>query len=291
MQTVLEILQKSTDWLNNKGVEKPRLNAEWMLARVLGCPRLNLYLRFDDVVEEPKLGQMREMVRRRGRREPLAYILGQTDFFGISLRCDPRALIPRWETEELVELLVQRMVPPPATVLDLGTGTGAIALALAKTWPDAAVTAVDFSVQALALARENAAALALTDRIVFLHADWFTGLEGRFDLIVANPPYLSDREWETASPEVRNFEPSDALKAGPDGLEDLAIIIRGAGDHLTPGGWLALETGVSHHDALRELARQGGFLHVEMLRDLQRRCRFILASQRAAGQDLRGSTE
>lgn len=285
MQTVLEIIQKSTDWLRTKGVEKPRLDAEWMLARVLGCPRLNLYLRFDDVVVEPQLSRMREMVRRRGRREPLAYILGQTDFYGLSLRCDARALIPRPETEELVELLVQRMVPPPASVLDLGTGTGAIALALAKTWPDAAVTALDFSPEALALARENAAALDLADRITFLTGDWFMGLAGRFALIVANPPYLSCAEVQTAEPEVREYEPIDALGAGSEGLDDLATIIQGAREHLFPGGWLALETGIAQHDSLREMARQAGLDQVESLCDLQRRWRFFLACNRPSQEN------
>jgi release factor glutamine methyltransferase len=223
--------------------------------------------------------RIREFVRRRGRREPLQHILGEMEFRGLRLRTDRRALIPRPETELLVELVAARFTGRPGRILDLGTGGGAIALALATAFPDAAVTAVDVSEEALALAAENAAANGMGGRVTFVRADWFDGVPGgeAFDLIVANPPYLSEEETAQAAPEVRDFEPAHALTSGEGGLADLRAIVLGSLPHLTPGGFLALETGIGHHAQLGELARLSGFARLESLQDLTGRDRFFIA--------------
>ncbi len=279
MPNVLEIIQKTTAFLAGRGVESPRLNAELLVGHVLGLKRMQLYLQFERVLAEPELERLRPLVRRRAQREPLQYVLGETDWGGLKLKMDRRALIPRPETERLVELLGELGPAEPAAVLDLGTGSGAIALALAQRWPGARITALDTSAAALALAAENAAALGLAERVVFLASDWYAGLPptGRFDLIVANPPYLSAAETAAAQPEVRDFEPAAALTAEEDGLADLRKIMAATPDRLNPGGLLALETGLAHHAELLRLAVAAGFTRTESRPDLTGRDRFVLA--------------
>ncbi|MGE9293494.1 MAG: peptide chain release factor N(5)-glutamine methyltransferase, partial [Puniceicoccales bacterium] len=240
-----------------------------------------LYLQFDRLLTESELAAMRPLVARRGKREPLQHLLGEAHFHGLVLKADARALIPRPETEELVELLVERLgATPPATVCDLGTGTGAIALALAAAFPQAQITAVDASAAALTLAGENAATAGLAERVRFVESDWLAALDGeRFSLIVSNPPYLTEEEWEQVEPEVRDWEPKSALTAGPDGLDDYRKIFAAAPAHLEPGGWLALETGISQHAALADIAQEAGFATTESLNDLSGRERFFLAQQ------------
>jgi release factor glutamine methyltransferase len=276
---LLEIIQKTTEFLAGKGVEPPRLNAEHLVGHALGLGRMQLYLQFERRLTDAELEQIRALVRRRGQREPLQHIVGTTEFFGLKLKTDRRALIPRPETEHLVELVTQVMAAPPATVLDLGTGTGAIALALAQHWPAARVTAVDRSDDALALAAENAAALKLADRVGLLQSDWCAALPvgARFDLIVANPPYLTADELAAAEPEVRTFDPPDALTAGENGLADLRRILAETPARLGPGGLLALETGIAHHTTLLKLAAEAGFLRTEARQDLTGRDRHLLA--------------
>jgi release factor glutamine methyltransferase len=279
MLTVLEIIKKTTDFLEAKGVESPRLNAELLIGHVLGLPRMQLYLQFERLLTEPELGQLRPLVKRRSQREPLQYILGDTEFFHLKLKIDRRALIPRPETERLCELITQHLSAPPAAVLDLGTGSGAIALGLAAFFSSAMVTALDVSEEALALARENAEALGLSGRVRLLHSDWFAALDpaARFDLIVANPPYLSARETAASLPEVREHEPRVALSSGADGPEALVHIIAEAPRLLTPQGLLAVETGIDQHALLRARAAEAGFARVESLRDLSDRERYLLA--------------
>jgi len=279
MLTVLEVVRKTSDFFAAKGIESPRLNAELLVGHALGLKRMQLYLAFERPLQEPELVRIRELVRRRGRREPLQHICGEAEFRGLRLKVDRRALIPRPETELLVEMVAARLVGAPATILDLGTGGGAIALALAAAFPGAAVTAADMSEEALALAAENAAANGLMGRVTFLRSDWFAGLPAGsvFDLIIANPPYLSEEETALAAPEVREFEPAGALTAEEEGLAALRAIVAGALPWLAPDGLLALETGIGHHAQLAELARLAGFARLESLQDLTRRDRFFLA--------------
>ncbi len=279
MLTVLEIIKRTTGFFEQRGVESSRLNAELLIGHALGLKRMQLYLQFERPLTEAELEQIRPLVKRRGAREPLQYIMGETEFSGLKLKVDRRALIPRPETERLVELVVQALAAPPKSVLDLGTGSGAIALALAKAWPEAAVTAIDRSEAALALAKENALACGLAERVVFRASDWFNAIPAadRFDLIIANPPYLSDAETAATAPEVREFEPRAALSAGADGLADLQLIVREARARLAPGGLLACETGIAQHAALVALATAQGYARVESLRDLTGRDRYLLA--------------
>jgi release factor glutamine methyltransferase len=281
MLTLLEIIKRTTEFFEKHGMENPRLNAEQLIGYALGLKRMQLYLQFERPLSELELEKIRPLVKRRREREPLQYIVGSTDFYGLSLKVDRRALIPRPETERLVELLTERLkAKPPRTILDLGTGTGAIALALAGAFPEAAVTALDRSEEALALARENVTALGLDARVRLLRSDWFEALAGdeRFDLIAGNPPYLSDDEAKATQPEVKNFEPWSALSAGPDGAAALEQIIREARGRLQSGGLLALETGLEQHARLLALARANGYPRAESLRDLTGRDRYVLAS-------------
>ena len=279
MLTVLEIIKRTTGVFEQRGVESARLNAELLIGHALGLKRMQLYLQFERPLTEAELEKIRPFVKRRGAREPLQYIMGETEFSGLKLKVDRRALIPRPETERLIELVVEKMPAPLATVLDLGTGSGAIALALAKAWPEAAVTAVDKSAEALALAGENAVACGLEGRVKFIQLDWFAAIpaEARFRLIIANPPYLSDEETAATATEVKDFEPRAALSAGPDGAADLNRIIKAANAYLSDGGLLACETGIAQHAALAALATAQGYARVESLRDLTGRDRYLLA--------------
>jgi release factor glutamine methyltransferase len=279
MLTVLEIIKRTTEFLDKRGVESARLNAELLIGHALGLKRMQLYLQFERPLTETELEKIRPLVKRRGNREPLQYITGETEFSGLKLKVDARALIPRPETERLIELLQEQLVAPPASILDLGTGSGAIALALAKLFPESAVTAVDKSEPALALARENAEATGLAARVTFLASDWFSALtpDRRFQLIVANPPYLSDEETAAAQPEVKVFEPAMALSAGSNSAMALEQIISGARARLEPGGLLACETGIAQHPQLLALASGAGFVRTESRQDLTGRDRYVLA--------------
>lgn len=277
MLTVLEVLQRTTEHFSKAGLEKPKVDAEWILAHGLGCSRLKLFLRFEEPLKDEVLEKLRPMVRRRAKREPLQYILGHTPFMDLNLITRAGALIPRPETEEMIDGLISRAESPPASILDLGTGTGAIALALAKAFPKAKVTATDISEEALQLARENAELCQLTDRVIFKPSHWLENVEGTFDWIVSNPPYLADSEWEQAAPEVRDYEPRQALTAGPDGLSDFRVIIPSAYQHLQQGGMLACETGIGQHTALSNLAEQTGYRSWESRKDFSNRPRIFLA--------------
>jgi release factor glutamine methyltransferase len=279
MLTVLEVIKKTADFFSSKGVDSARLNAELLIGHALRLPRMQLYLQFERTLTEPELVEIRALVRRRGQREPLQYILGSVDFLGLKLKADSRALIPRPETERLVEILVGRCAAaPPARVLDLGTGTGAIALALASAWTSAMVWAVDKSAAALALAAENAAATGLAGRVKLLQSDWFAQLpaEARFNLVVANPPYLSSEETRQTAPEVREHEPASALIAGEEGLGAARAILSGAPRFLEADGWLALETSGAHHAELRATA-VSAWARTESLPDLTGRDRYFFA--------------
>ena len=279
MLTVLEVIKKTTDFFAAKGIESPRLNAELLVGHALALKRMQLYMLFERPLTAADLESIRGLVRRRGQREPLQYILGEAEFFGLKLKVDRRALIPRPETERLLELVTERQAQPPATILDLGTGSGAIALGLAKLYPQALVTAVDLSDEALTLAGENAAACGLAARVTLLRSDWFAELPAaaRFDLIVANPPYLSAEETAQTAPEVQGHEPLNALTAPDGGLADLRRILAAAPRFLTTGGLLALETGIAQHAELARLALEAGFKRTESRPDLTGRDRFLLA--------------
>ena len=245
---------------------------------------MQLYLQFERVLMESELEKIRPLVKRRSQREPLQYIIGTVEFGGLKLKVDRRALIPRPETELLIEKIIGLCVQPPLSVLDLGTGTGAIALALAKAFAEAQVTAVEVSAEAMALAAENVLASGFGPRVRLINSAWFKGLlpEDRFELIVSNPPYLTAAETDAAAPEVRGHEPRSALVGGLDGLVDLREIIVAASPFMAPGGLLALETGIAQHPELMALAAAHGFERIESSRDLTGRDRFIFARKPGA---------
>lgn len=282
MNSLLDLLKKSTEFLSKKGIENARLQSELIFAGTLDCRRLDLYLQFERPLTQEQTDILRERILRRARREPVQYIVGDTDFRTLTLKCDSRALIPRPETEELLDFVLEKLnalrpAGTPARVLDLGTGTGAIALSVAAERPNTQVVAVDKFADALALARENLESTGVSGEIEFLQSDWFENVAGTFDAIISNPPYLTQAEWECAQPEVRDHEPLSALVAGNAGLHDLERILRGAREHLAPGGFVAFETGIAHHDALAEIARECGFEKTESVNDLSGRPRFFFA--------------
>lgn len=275
MQTLLDALRKSADFLARKGLERPRLEAEHVFAAALGLKRLDLYLQFERPLTAEEEARLRGLVVRRGNREPLQHLVGRAEFRSLILRCDRRALIPRPETEELVDLALALLpADREARVLDLGTGTGAIALALASERSAWKVAAVDRSDDALALARENAEACGLASRVDLGRSDWFSEVRDAYDLIVSNPPYLTEAELASADPEVREHDPRAALVAPEEGLADLRRILADAPSFLRPGGWLLLETGVDHHAALAALSSELGYAEAEGLPDLSGRPRF-----------------
>ncbi len=278
MLSILEIIQRTTDYFRKSGIDNPRIDAEWIVAHALGCKRLQMFLRFDEPLSEDMLAKIRPLVKRRAMREPLQYILGNVDFCGLNLLCDKRALIPRPETEELAEWLSSH-VTAPKTVLDLGTGTGALALALLTFFPEAHATAVDISQDALALAEENAQRNQLATRIAFIHSNWFEKIDGSFDLIVSNPPYLSQEEVASAQPEVKDFEPYNALVSDENGLKDLHSILTQGYEHLNANGVLACETGIAQHEQLKAIAEKTGYSETLSLKDVHHRLRFFVAKK------------
>ena len=279
MLTLLDIIKKTSEFFAAKGVESPRLNAELLIGGTLGLKRMQLYLQFERPLSEEELDRIRPLVRRRAQREPLQYILGSVEFCAMTLKVDKRALIPRPETEGLVEAVAQRLTAAPQRILDLGTGTGALALALAKAYPESRVTAIDTSADALALAQENAQANGLAERVRCVRSAWFEalGAEETFDVIVSNPPYLTQAEVDEAEPEVRDHEPRSALVAKDDGLADLNSLLEGALGRLSPGSFIALETGITHHPRLQARAHDLGYARTESLKDLSGRDRYLIA--------------
>ena len=278
MLSIREIKERTESFFREKGVPDPKLDTDILIAHSLGIKRLDLYLDLERPLTELQLAELRPLVKRRAGREPLQYIIGSTEFYGLNLKVDKRALIPRHETEELVDLILKNVDDAPKRILDLGTGSGAIALALASKLPESSVTAVDQSADALALASDNASALGLDERVTFLEGNWWAPIKDgeTFDLIVSNPPYLTEDEMTTAEPEVVDYEPNDALVAGSDGLDDFRILLEGAPKFLTDDGLLAMETGIAQSKALSALSKQAG-LSGESLEDLSGRPRFFFA--------------
>jgi release factor glutamine methyltransferase len=244
------------------------IDAQVLLAHVLARDRAWLAAHATDPLPADQLHRFFALARRRREGEPVAHLTGTREFFGLALTIDRSVLIPRPETETLVEYALRKLPSDrPVRVLDLGTGSGAIALAIAHACPRASVVATDNSADALAVARGNAARLQLSN-VEWLRADWFDAtFAGRFDAIVSNPPYVAAGDPHLAEGDLR-FEPPRALVSGRDGLDALRIIVAGARERLVPGGWLAVEHGYDQAAAVRDLLRQAGFADLESLRDL-----------------------
>jgi len=278
--TIRQLLARTTPYLEEKGSASARLDAEVLLAEVLSTDRLHLYLDMDRPLDEEELARYREFVRRRAAREPIAYILGYREFYGLPFEVDSRTLIPRPETEGLVEAALACMEKITAPrVIDLGTGSGAIALTLTREREDAQVYATDISEGALDVARHNALQLGVSARVTFAQGDLFAGVEGPFDVIVSNPPYVPDADRATMQPDVRDYEPASALFAGVDGLDVIRQIVALAPSYLREGGSLLFEIGYAQEQAVRALIEQTeGLQCVEIIPDLQRIPRIAVAN-------------
>lgn len=271
--TVGRLLTWTTDWLGKRGSESPRLDAEVLLAAVRGCQRIMLYTAFDEPVDEAMRGRFRELIRRRGEGEPVAYLVGEKEFFSLPFTVTPATLIPRPETEGLVvrllDLCKQRAVAAPR-ILDVGTGSGAIAVTLAKQLPAANLVATDCSEAALAVAAVNAERHGVADRVRCVACDLLEhpATSGSWDFIVSNPPYVREDEFNCLPPDVRLHEPRQALVGGPTGCEVIERLLPAAAARLAPGGWLLIEVGPSTAAAAAGLiAATAGLVAEPTLRD------------------------
>ncbi|HEX3620270.1 MAG TPA: peptide chain release factor N(5)-glutamine methyltransferase [Candidatus Udaeobacter sp.] len=274
--TVLEVLQATTAYFKKHNVENPRLNAEHLLAHALERKRIELYLEFERVLTESELTPLRNLVKRRSEGEPLQHLLGTTEFCGLTFICDKRAMVPRPETEELVEFLKSEIKNPKSAILDVGTGSGVIALSLAAKFPEAEILAVDISDDALALAEENAARLKLVDRVRLLKSNLLENVEGTFDLVVANLPYISTQDHDTLSREVLH-DPAVALFASARGDELVRELIAQAPPQLRPGGMLALEIGIGQSEALLSALAEKNYRDISFKNDYSGVKRFLFA--------------
>lgn len=283
--TVLEAIQKSAEFLTKKGVESPRLQAELLLAHVLKLPRMKLYLNFERALSDAEQDSLRDLVKRRGQREPLQHLTGSTSFCGLEIAVNRHVLVPRPETELLAEAgweFLNRLQTPDSglkTAFDFGTGSGCIAIALAAKCPTACVVALDASAEALVMAKQNAERNRLGDRIEFRHGDGFGVLSAdeRFDLIVSNPPYIPSAEIDTLQPEVRDFDPRTALDGGVDGLDFYRRLAVGAVTFLKPEGRMMLEFGDGQAESVSQVFAAQGWTVEAIREDYTKRPRILIA--------------
>ena len=280
--TVLEAIQKSTEFLGKKNVESARLNAELLLAHVLKMPRMKLYLNFERALTAVETDGLRELVKRRGNREPLQHITGSTNFCGCEIAVNRQVLVPRPETEMLAELgwqFLSTLNAEPSTCLDLCTGSGCIAIAIAVKCPAVQIVAADISPEALALAGENAKRNNASTQIEFLQGDGFSPIKAgaRFDLIVSNPPYIPSGEIAALEPEVRDFDPHLALDGGDDGLVFYRRLAAEARPFLKPEGKIMLEFGDGQSDAIKKIFEGEKWIVEAVQEDYSHRARILVA--------------
>jgi len=287
--TIQKLLTWVTEYLTQKGVDAPRLSAELLLSHVLGLKRIELYTQYNKVVAQEQLDRLRDLVKRAGEHEPVAYLVGRTEFYSIEFEATPECLIPRPETELLVQRSIEslRKRTGPQQVCDLCTGCGIIAVAIAKNVPDAKVIATDLSEPALAVAARNIEKHKLQNRIELRHGDLLEPLVPQldlFDLIACNPPYVSAPEYEMLDRNVKEYEPRLALYGGPDGLDVYRRLVENVGQFLKPDGILLLEIGYQQGQAVRELLEQAGvFNQIRIDKDLQGHDRVVAAPRVGAG--------
>lgn len=286
--TVLEAIQKSTEFLAKKNVESPRLQTELLLAHLLKMPRMKLYLNFDRALTTAETDALREFIKRRGQHEPLQHIVGSTSFCGFEITVNRNVLVPRPETEMLAELGWQQLstlISQVSTCLDFCTGSGCIAIALAAKCPAAKIVATDISAEALNLAKENAVKNGVAERIEFLQGDGFAALPNgspgvsphQFDLIVSNPPYIASAEIATLDPEVRDFDPRLALDGGADGLDFYRMLAKEAKAFLKPTGKIMLEFGDGQASAIKKFFEDEKWIVEAVQEDYSQRARILVA--------------
>jgi release factor glutamine methyltransferase len=282
--TVLEVIQRSAEFLSKKGVESPRLQVELLLAHLLQMPRMKLYLNFERLLTEPELEKLRDFVKRRANREPLQHIIGSTNFCGLDFLVNKSVSIPRPETEILAErawnFLQQRAKEKARPVaLDFGTGSGCLAVMLAKKCPAAKIHALDISSDALDVARENAMRHKAAEQIEFHQGNGFAALPAKieFDLIVANPPYIASNEISTLEPEVRDHDPRLALDGGADGLEFYRLLAKESRNWLAADGYLMSEFGEGQAELIRKIFEEQKWIVEAIEHDYTQRLRFLIA--------------
>jgi release factor glutamine methyltransferase len=285
--TIGRLLEWTTRYLAQKGSESPRLDAQVLLAHVLGCKRIDLYTRHDEPASDSARGQFRDLIRQRIEGCPVAYLVGRKEFFSLELEVGPAVLIPRPDSECVVDecLRLAREMPEP-TVLDIGTGSGNLAVAIARQHKGAKVTAVDLSPEALAVAQRNAAKHGLESRVRFLHGDLFAPVpaDERFDFVVSNPPYIPHAEIAQLAPGVRDYEPHLALDGGEDGYAVFDRLVREASAHLKPGGYLIVEIGSPQEGPARQrIQAVAGYELAKTLHDGSGHPRVLRARWRPAG--------
>jgi release factor glutamine methyltransferase len=263
--TILEILNWTQDFFSKSNIENPRLQAELIISHVLGLKRLELYMKYDSIVKQHHRDIIKQMIKRRRSAEPLQYILGETNFYGYQFKVDPAVLVPRPETEYLVEKIICN-IGDFKSILDIGTGSGCIAVTLAKELPDVNIDAVDISQKAL----ENAARNAALNKaeINFFQSDIFSKIDRKYDLIVSNPPYISESSYLNLPDDVKKYEPEIALLAGKDGLFFYRKILEKAKEHLNANGKIYLEIGCDQKEEIKFIAEKNDFQNIEILKDL-----------------------
>ena len=264
--TVLSILEWTADYFRKQEIESGRLDAELLLADLLDLDRVGLYLQFDRPLNKAEQTTYRELIKRRAAREPIAYILGKTEFWSLPLKVSPDVLVPRGDTEILVEEALAKMVGP-CRILDIGLGSGAIAIALAKENSEATVRGIDISPEAVAIAVENARENEVAGRTEFLVENLADFSGGPYDLIVSNPPYIPYGDLAGLMPEVRDFEPVGALDGGADGLDAYRAILQQAPGQLVDGGWLLVEIGINQVEDVTRLFTEAGFVDIQIRDD------------------------
>lgn len=291
MQTKTWTTRSLLEWMGkafaDKQLDDPRFSAELLVAHVLDCKRLRLYMEVDRPATADELAKLRELTARALKHEPVQYLTEEAWFYGLAFKADRRALIPRPSTETLVESAIHHLradAAPDGKVLDLCTGSGCVAISLAKNLPEREFVATDVSVEALELAQENARSLALSDRVEFLPGSLYEAVDReRFAVIVSNPPYIPDHEWGEVPSNVKDHEPTIALRGGQDGLELVRPIIGGAAERLVPGGLLAIEVAACTAHTVRTLMEQAPELDsVRVLKDFEGLDRIVLAVRSAS---------
>jgi release factor glutamine methyltransferase len=270
MLTVLDSIKLSTEYLEKKGIEFPRVNAELLLSNILNCKRLDLYLKFDQPLKEEEIKIYREFIKRRGKFEPLQYITGKVEFYGLEFKVNRSVLIPRPETEILVETIINSVEhEKEIEILDIGTGSGNIAISLAKNLSNARIAALDNSIDALEIARENARINSVENQIDFINENILNGyhLTTKFDIVVSNPPYVSSKEFPDLQPELRLYEPKNALTDDANGYLFFRIISSKAKNILKEKGKLFFEVGKDQYKKVQEILTENNFQNIIIKKD------------------------
>jgi len=271
MITVLEALNAASDYLQNKRIKSARLNSELLLAHILNCKRLELYLSFDRPLQKVETDSYRELLKRRGTFEPLQYIIGKVEFYGLEFVVDASVLIPRPETELLVEAIIESTTTDQRiNILDIGSGSGNISIALAKNIPTCKVIGIDISEEAIEISKRNAEVNEVENQVMFVKKNISNGIEikgNRFDIVVSNPPYVSLEEFDSLDPELRLYEPKIALTDEGDGLSFYRIIVPLSGSLLNNAGKIFLEIGAGQSEAVKQLLIDNDFNNIVIKKD------------------------